>query len=313
MKLRARDASVGPRLMSASRRATTSIIVLAFFFAAAAFARNATVDRVQVGVTGRNATEGLSPTLYVDVPVVGDYRQLKFDGEQGDWAGPAYHATSHPGTYTSDLSFRSTFDNHVGSLGGMVAKGHVLTTWKQVEAAAAGVPRVLAGRQVGSISGRTAVFEEPIAGAARYEAVVAVTLCHGVFGAIDFYADAPPQDTSGSAGQYLVGTTPAKQWNHDHAVAATKGVKLDGPLPGAHVTARAAGKQIVGVVGDCGSGLQNVPLVLQRQAGASWASAGRAASGVGGRFAVRAHVAGSYRVSVALGPFKAASRTVTVG
>src|SRR5690349_19190583 len=87
------------------------------------------VERVKVGVTGRNATEGLSAALYVDVPVVADYRQSTFDGEQGDWQGPDYTATRKPGSQRTDLSFRSIFDNRVGSLAGMSKKALVHTTW----------------------------------------------------------------------------------------------------------------------------------------------------------------------------------------
>jgi predicted outer membrane lipoprotein len=56
------------------------LLTVAFASAAAA-----PMERVQVGVKGRNATR-------VDVPV-GDYTSAKFDGEQGDWQGPAYTAT----------------------------------------------------------------------------------------------------------------------------------------------------------------------------------------------------------------------------
>jgi hypothetical protein len=53
----------------------------------ATLAVTGTVERVQVGVSGRNATRGLSPALYVDVPVVADYREARFDGKQGAWTG----------------------------------------------------------------------------------------------------------------------------------------------------------------------------------------------------------------------------------
>ena len=271
------------------------------------------VDKVQVGVSGRNATKGLSPALYVDVPVVADYRQAKFDGEQGDWQGPDYSATQKPGTGRTDLSFRSDFENNVGSLDGMAKHALVHTTWTQAAKQAVRVTRVLSGKPVGSVGGELVLYEEPIDTSARWESVLALPLCHGVFGAVDFYADAPPEDTSGTAGQYQVGTTPAKQWNHDHALAAAQGVELDGPLPGTHVTARRAGKRIAGVVGDCGGGLQSVPLTLQRKARAGWAAAGHGVSGAGGKFALPARSAGSYRVLGVLGPFRATSAAVAVG
>jgi hypothetical protein len=284
------------------------VLIAALAVVSCALAAASTVDKVQVGVSGRNATAGLSPALFIDVAVVQDYTQAKFDGEQGDWTGPAYTATQKPGTGVTDLSFRSIFDNAVGSLAAMVQKALVQKTWTQAQSSAVRVPRVLAGRTVGTIAGAMALYEEPIGGSARWESVVALPLCHNVFGAVDFYADAPPQDTSGTAGQYQVGTTPAKQWNEDHALASIKGVALDGPLPGAHVTARASGKRLTGVVGDCGGGLQGVPLVVQRAGSA----AGRGVSGAGGTFSLPAHGAGRYRVLAALGPFKAASATVTV-
>ncbi len=294
----------------AGRGGLTAFVAGAVCAVTATCASAATVDRVQVGVSGRNATHGLSPALYVDVPVVNDYTQSKFDGEQGDWQGPDYTATQKPGTGRTDLSFRSDFENTVGSLDGMATHALVHKDWTQDQKQAVAVPRVLGGRTVGTVGGELAVYEEPIAGSARWESVLALPLCHAVFGAIDLYADAPPQDTSGTAGQYEVGTTPAKQWNHDHALAAAQGVELDGPLPGAHVTAHRAGKKVAGVVGDCGGRLQNVPLTLQRKGTAGWVAVRRGVSGAGGKFVLATAAAGRYRVVAKLGPFAA---TATVG
>ena len=294
--------------MSVGRFALGAVVVGA---AASVAVAAGPVDKVQVGVSGRNATRGLSRALFVDVPVVADYTQLKFDGEQGDWRGPDYTATKKPGTGATDLSFRSEFENDAGSVDGMVHKALVQKTWTESPPTQVRVPRILAGRNVGSIGGEAALFEEPITGAARYESLLALPLCRGVFGAIDFYADAPPQDTSGSAGQYLVGTTPAKQWNHDHALAATQGVALDGPLPGGHVSAHRTGKGVAGAVGDCGGGLSGIPLTLQRRSG-GWKIAAHGTSGAGGAFTLAAHGRGSYRVVAALGPFKATSAVVAV-
>ena len=272
-----------------------------------------TVDKVRVGVSGRNATRGFSPGLYVDVPVVADYTQTKFDGEQAEWQGPDYTATQSPETGRTDLSFRSEFENkefNVVSLDGEALHAVVHKTWTLAAKQSAQVPRILAGKTVGAVRGELVVYQEPIDVSARWESVLALPLCHGVFGAIDFYTNAPAANTSGTAGQFQVGTTPAKQWNHDHALAAAQGVTLDGPLPGAHVAAHRAGKVIAGVVGDCGGGLQNVPLTLQRKAGAGWAAAGRGVSGASGKFSIPAGAAGSYRVVAKLGPFAA---TASVG
>ena len=296
--------------MSGRVRVAVLVVAAVAGLAAAALAWAGTVDRVRVGVTGRNATQGLSSALYVDVPVVADYVQSKFDGEQGDWQGPNYHATQSTTTGRTDLSFRTDFESHVGSLNGSVQHALVHKNWTLDEKSAVKVPRLLGGRLVGAVGGELAVYAEPVPGAARWEAVLAIPLCGGVFGAVDFYADAPPQDTSGTAGQYLVGTTPAKQWNRDHDVAAAQGVKLDGPLPGARITVRASGKSLTGVVRDCGSGLQGVPVVLQRRAATGWSATGRATSGPGGTFKLPGRGPGSYRVVAALGPFKATSGAV---
>jgi len=268
-----------------------------------------TVDRVQVGVTGRNATQGLSSGLYVDVPVVADYVQSKFDGEQGDWQGPTYTATQSPTTGRTDLSFRSDFENTVGSLAGMAQHALVHKDWTLSQNDAVKVPRLLGGHAAGTVGGKLVVYAEPITGSARWESVLAIPLCHHIFGGMDFYADAPPMDTSGT-NQYLVGTTSAKQWNHDHALAAARGVALDGPLPGAGITAHRAGKSVAGVVRDCGGGLQNVHLTLLRQAGTRWAPAGHGKSGSGGKFSLSARARGSYRVVAELGPFHATSGSV---
>ncbi|MGH2977267.1 MAG: hypothetical protein ACRDKC_02685 [Gaiellaceae bacterium] len=268
-----------------------------------------TVDRVQVGVSGRNATQGLSPALYVDVPVVADYALSHFDGEQGDWQGPTYTATQSTTTGRTDLFFRSDFENNVGSLDGMAEHALVHKDWTLAQKNAVKVPRLLGGRPAGTLGGKLVVYAEPIAGSARWESVLAIPLCHGVFVGMDFYADAPPSDTSGTS-QYLVGTTPAKQWNHDHALAAARGVKLDGPLPGPRVAAHLAGRTLAGVVRDCGGGLQNVQLTLQRKSGAGWATAGHGTSRPGGKFSLPAGAPGSYRVVAKLGPFHASSGSI---
>ena len=253
------------------------MIVVAVLTATAVSAA-ATVERVRVGVSGRNATAGLSPSLYVDVPVVAGYRESKFDGEQGDWRGlrlprdaGARHREDRP-------QLRSIFDNRAGSAAAMAEQGLVHKTWQKDQTGTVRVPRVLGGRAVGSVGGALVLYEEPIEGSARWEAVLSLPLCHGVFGAVDFYADAPPEDTSGTAGQYLVGSTPAKAWNHDHVLASARGVKLDGPLPGPGVAAHVSGSAVVGRVADCGGGLEHVPLVLQRSSGGGWATARRGTS-----------------------------------
>jgi hypothetical protein len=291
----------------------TVLVVAGAAFATASVSiasRAGGIERVQVGVSGRNATRGLSPLLYVVVPVVRDYRQTKFDGEQAEWRGPDYHATQKAGTDATTLFLRSEFASDAGSLAGMTRKALVHTTWPVAAKESVKVPRLLGGRTVGAVAGLVLLAGEPIEGSARFESVVAIPLCHGVFGAIDFYAGAPPQDASGSAGQYLVGDTPAKQWNHDHALAATHGVKLDGPLPGGRISARRVGAAVSGAVADCGGGLQHVPLQLQRNAGAGWTTVRRGASGPGGRFRLAIRGAGRYRVVAAVGPFKAASAAV---
>ena len=87
-------------------------------------------------------------------------------------------------------------------------------------------------------------------------------------------------------------------------------MKLDGPLPGAHVSAHRAGTTVAGVVGDCGGGLQVVPLTLRRKAGARWAAAAHGASGAGSHVVLPVSAAGSYRVVAKLGPLAVTSGTV---
>ena len=308
MNLADSRSSIGHLMRGRGRR---FVVAGAVFLLVATAAAAGTVDRVRVGVTGRNATAGLSPALYVDVPVVADYVQSKFDGEQGDWQGPTYTATQSTTTGRTDLSFRTDFENTVGSLAGMAQHALVHKDWTRSQNSAIKVPRVLGGHAAGTVGGKLVVYAEPITGSARWESVLAIPLCHRIFVGMDFYADAPPTDVSGT-NQYLVGTTPAKQWNHDHALAAARGVKLDGPLPGARVTAHPAGKTVTGVVRDCGGGLQNVQLILQRRSGAGWVPAGHGTSRAGGKFSLPAGARGSYRVIATLGPLHSSSGSVAV-
>jgi hypothetical protein len=294
-----------------ARRPVFAAAAVTFLLAVTA-AGAGTIDRVQVGVTGRNATKGLSPALYVDVPVVADYVQSKFDGEQGDWQGPTYTATQSTTTGRTDLSFRTDFENNVGTLDGMAEHALVHKDWTLSQKNAVKVPRLLGGIAAGTVGGKLVVYAEPITGSARWESVLAIPLCHHIFVGMDFYADAPTTDVSGT-NQFLVGSTPAKQWNHDHALAAARGVELDGPLPGAQVAAHPAGKSVAGVVRDCGGGLQNVHLTLLRKSGTRWAPAGHGKSGPGGKFVLPAHARGSYHVVAKLGPLHVTSGSVAAG
>ena len=98
--------------------------------------------------------------------------------------------------------------------------------------------------------------------------------------------------------RFLVkGGVPAREWNHDNALAALGRVALEGYLPLGRVTARAAGRSVRGVVRDC-RGDAMVGIDVRLLSGAATVARRRAAAD--GSYRLPAPGPGTYRVTVAL-------------
>lgn len=273
--------------------AAISIACVAFLPAASA----APGDHVQVGRPGQNATPGFPPALYVGVATLPDYRAVgRFDGESRNWEGPEYRASIPGGTATLDwqvtfAAARSAEEIATGALGGLA--------WPVVERPQVEIPHRVGERDIGSIPAVALLTKAPGDNNAQYESVVAFPLCRGVFAAAKFSLLNPGSEYATSpSDRFLVGGgSPARQWNHDRALAALGQVGLEGYLPLGRLTARAAGRSIRGTIRDCRGGpMAGMELRLLR--GRTTVARGRAAAD--GSYRLAAPGRGAYRVTVAL-------------
>jgi hypothetical protein len=256
----------------------------------------ATTDRVQVGRPGQNATPGFPLTLFVTVTTLPDHNAVgRFDAASRDWEGPDYRSSLR--IAKSKLSWNVTFASP-GSAAAMATRALALR-WPLAESPQMRIPHLAGGRQVGSIPAVALLTKGPGDGNAQYESVVAFPLCRGVFAAAQFALLDPGFDfgTSPSDPVLVAGNVPARQWNHDSALAALGQVALEGHLPPGRVTARATGRSIRGTVRDCrGDPMAGVALRLLR----GRAVVGRAKVAADGSYRVVAPGRGSYRVAVTL-------------
>lgn len=281
------------RWQLSARHATVAAVVACV---AALPAAAATVDRVQVGKPGQNATEGFPLALFTTVGMLPGYRAVNhFDGHSRSWQGPEYRSANLSGS-KSTLDWSVTFDR-VGSAAAMASKALASSSpWPVVERPQIRIPHRVGRRTVGSIPATALLTKAPGQNSAQFRAVVAFPLCRGVFAAAYFSLTSPgsqygtdPSDT------YLVNGVPALAWNHDHAVDALRQVALEGYLPPGRVTARAAGRSITGAVRDCrGDAMAGVAVRLLRGS----ATVARAKAAADGSYRLRAPGAGTYRVSV---------------
>jgi hypothetical protein len=209
-------------------------------------------NRAQVGVQGRNETKGYSPGLYVVFVSPSDYRAgCCTDVDSGQWLGPRYQASGNASLGgDSSIDWSAKFDPRSTSASA-AATAALVQKWPQVSQQSVRVPHVVRGTNVGSIDGTAIVTRSP-AEPAQFEAVLGFPLCRGLFVAAGFALLKPFTDTTGGvAGQYMVNGMLASAWNRQQADASLQGVRLEGYLPAASLTARASGRVVTGVVRDC--------------------------------------------------------------
>lgn len=238
------------------RRRISGTIVLAGAAACALTAVPAAsaqvTNRAQVGVPGRNDTKGYSPNLYVVFESPADYRAgCCTDSDSGEWLGPKYQAGGNASlSGDSSIDWRATFDRSSKSAAA-AATAALVQKWPQLDQRAMAVPHVVHGTNVGTIDGTAIVTRSP-AEPAQFEAVLGFPLCRGLFVAAGFALLKPFTDsTGGVAGQYMVNGVLASTWNRQQTDASLQGVRLDGYLPAASLTAHASGRVVTGVLRDC--------------------------------------------------------------
>src|SRR3712207_9455178 len=101
-------------------------------------------------------------------------------------------------------------------------------------------------------------------------------------------------------GEYRManGSKPS-DWNRDQTLATIRGIRVEGSMPAASVSARAAGRRVTGSAVDCNRDpAAGLVVRLERRQGRRWVSAGRTVVSPAGRFSVPARRAGRYRAGV---------------
>jgi hypothetical protein len=283
------------------RKALLAAIAVALLVAPLAV--SAIVDRVQVGVSGRNATLGFSPALYVDVTAPSAYgtRGCCYDGDSGEWVGPRYTASGKPDFGgDSTISWGVGFDRKSPSPEAAARGSLTFKDWRDTGSGTIAVPHVVAGREVGTIPAFYVIVVSP-QGAAR-EAGVGVPLTHGLYATPGFSLLKPLSDSIPPYGQYQVNGMLASAWNEQQAELAVRAVRVEGSLPPARVTARRSGARIVGAVRD-GYGQ---PVAGARVRCGKAGTTSRAA----GTYSLAAGRGKSCRVVATLGGFSASSPRV---
>jgi hypothetical protein len=211
----------------------------------------AVVDRVQVGVSGRNATRGFSAALYVDVTAPAAYgtRGCCYDGDSGEWRGPRYTASGKPDFGgDSTIDWGVGFDRKNASAEAAARASLTFKTWADTASGPIAVPHVVAGRDVGTIPAFYVIVVSP-QGAAR-EAAMGVPLTKGLYATPGFGLLKPLSDSIPPYGQYQVNGMLVSAWNEQQAQLAVHAVRVDGSLPPARVSARRSGGKILGAVKD---------------------------------------------------------------
>jgi hypothetical protein len=176
--------------------------------------------------------------------------------------------------------------------------------WPSIERGKVAVPHRVGARTVGTLPGvwsltRSTFYGEPDA---AYEVGVAVPICGGL-AMIHFSTLQPSGDSAGGSmgfGDYLVkGSIKPTVWNRQQLLLAIEGVRIEGPLPAARLTAAARGRRVAGTAADChGHPVAGSRVTVERRAGRRWVRAGAATTSSAGAYSVAVRSAGVYRASL---------------
>jgi hypothetical protein len=286
------------------------LVCLSAALAAVPLALGQVTDRVQVGVAGRNVTRGFSPALFVQVASPPDYAKgCCYDGDSGQWVGPRYQTQTGNLGGDSSIDWGVAFESRFATAEA-AARGKLIHGYPDVASGATTVPHLVGGRNVGSIPAFMVLTAEG-GNSARHEGALAFPLGRRVYAIARFAVFNPSSVSAAPFGDYTVKGVLASTWNRDQATTALAGIALEGNLPPARVTARAAGRRVRGAVSDSlGGPLAGVRVTLERRSGARWRSAATGSTTATGTYSLAALRPGSYRVSATLAGSTARSGVV---
>lgn len=256
----------------------------------------------------RIATEpegrGYSPSLVLSITsppkYVLDYAGRL--GNDGHWKGPRAQATLRP-----SLGGDATLDWSAGVYRAPAAPATFLANraqnWAVVAQGVEPVERRVGGRAAGAIASRWVLTQGSVmAGEARYEAGLLIPICGRTL-LVNVSALSPSGDSAGGSmgfGEYVIEGMKPTVWNRLQVLETFRGMRLDGNLPAARVTAARRGGTIAGTATDCNrQPLAGQRVVLERARGGQWVRAAVGKTTATGAYALRSSEAGTYRVEVA--------------
>jgi Carboxypeptidase regulatory-like domain len=282
-------------------RTASCAALAAVLICAAPAAAEPVLDRVQVGVPGKDSpTRGFAENLSIAMKAPSAYeRGCCADFVSGAWDGPRIEASDSSALQNrSRIEWSATFERSRATEK-RLARAAGWADYPEIEAKRRRVRHIVAGRRVGFLPAFTAIDAQESPGA-KVQAAVAIGFGRRVHGTVLFHLPDPAADQS-SAGTLTVEGQPASTWNRAQARNALAGVYVEGSLPPARVNARRAGSRVKGTVRDSfGHPVSGAEVTLERRAGGGWRKAGTGTSSGRGAFNLSAVRSGAYRVVAAL-------------
>ena len=293
--------------MRALRRGLAFAVVCTLVGVPIAWAQ--TEERLSVGtyLQGVNAAQGrYARALFVVLASPPEYNRGAVGrfGNDGDWIGPPYAATLRPSLGgNSSMEWGITFEFDTAD-GFQAITDNLAHDWPEIERGQLAVQHRIGATAVGTIPAVWSLTRSTFYGAidAAYEAGIAVPICGG-FAMVHFSTLQPSGDSAGGSmgfGDYLVkGSVKPTVWNRQQLRLAIDGVRIEGPLPAARITAAARGRRISGRVSDCHAHpAAGMRITLERRAGRRWVRAATAVTTASGAYSARARTPGLYRATV---------------
>ncbi|MGH2920984.1 MAG: hypothetical protein ACRDKU_02825 [Gaiellaceae bacterium] len=249
---------------------------------------------------------GFSSTTVVTVPVLAEFRRTGFDGDSGSWEGPTCERPpfSAPIALTWGVGFsqrRSAQD---------AATAARTFRWTVVESGAIEVRHLVGSRDVGAIPG-TFVVTDSQSPQGWHEAGLGFPIGRG------FYAGAGAW-SRGNGFACIVrsaqGPVSSATWHRQTSGRALQGIRLEGSLPPARVTARGLAQRVAGTVRDSfGHPVAAASVTLQRRVSRAWRRVAASRTTARGSYAIRTRRRGRYRAVATLAGSSARSGVVLAG
>lgn len=255
----------------------------------------------------RLTPRGFSAATVVAVPVLSEFRRTGFDGNSGGWEGPLCDHPTFPGPIA--LTWSVGFDDR--STSSEAAATAALTfEWTVVERSVVSVRHVVGRRDVGALPG-TLVVTNSESPQGWHEAGLGFALGRGVFAGAATWSRG---NTFACVVRSAQGPVASTAWHRQKSRQALEGIRLEGSLPPARVSARGSARRVTGAVRDSfGHPVAGARIALERRIGRRWRRVAAGTTGVIGAYAVRARQRGRYRAVATLAGTSARSAVVRAG